>query len=472
MAVALAVTALAGTLIVLPAASSAGSSTSVASTGRLVVNGTRTVKVDRAALGGVRSLASDAESYCALLLTGRIDCWGSDVDGQLGNGRTNSSDVPVAVKKITNATSVAGATDDEDYCAVLSTGKVDCWGYGGEGELGDGTTTAYSDVPVAVTGITNAKSVISDNIGADGYCVLLRTGRVDCWGLNDWGELGNGTLMYSDVPVAVKGITDAKVVTGNDFSFSAVLLTGRIDCWGKHLSTVSSDNSEVPVAVKRITNATAVAGDGSNSYCAVLKTGKMACWGYGYDGELGNGRFYTSNPMGSRAPVAVKEITNARAVTYFSAPSSTAGGFCALLSTGKVDCWGYGADGELGNGSTTHSDVPVAVKKITDATSVADDAFLGYCAVLKTGRVDCWGYNQYGELGNGSYASPDVPVAVKKITNAKVVTGDGYESYCAVLKTARVDCWGEGMAGQLGNGRFYTSSPYGSDVPVAVLAPA
>src|ERR1700733_13740254 len=97
---------------------------------------------------------------------------------------------------------------------------------------------------------------------------------------------------------------------------------------------------------------------------------------------------------------------------------------CALLSTGKVDCWGANSNGELGNGTTTNSDIPVAVHKITDAKAIADDNDgRTFCAVLSTGDIDCWGYNGYGELGNGTTTTYTVPVTVKKITTAKAIVG-------------------------------------------------
>ena len=92
--------------------------------------------------------------------------------------------------------------------------------------------------------------------------------------------------------------------------------------------------------------------------------------------------------------------------------------------------------------------------------------------MLSTGQVDCWGYNEYGELGDGTTGQSDIPVAVKKITNAVSVLGDGFYTSCAVLSTGGADCWGFGYNGELGSGRFYTTGDEASLVPVAVLAPA
>ena len=206
-----------------------------------------------------------------MLSTEHLDCWGYGGGGQLGNGTTASSDVPVAVHKITNAAALVSYNGG--YCALLSTSHVDCWGYGGDGELGDGSFNS-SDVPVAVAGITDAKAVASGT-GSSSSCALLSTGQVKCWGYNASGQLGNGTMTHSDVPVTAMGITDAKAVGGaNDGgSFCAVLSTGHLKCWGYNgsgqLGNGTTTTFSVPVSVKNVTTATDVRGTNSG-FCAVL----------------------------------------------------------------------------------------------------------------------------------------------------------------------------------------------------------
>ena len=383
---------------------------------------------------------------CAVFSTGKVDCWGDN----LGNGTSSTSSVAVAVKNITNATAVS--TDASSYCARLSTGRVDCWGPAGF-DLGTGSN-APSKVPVAVKNITNAKTLTS-NIDSS-YCALLTTGRVDCWGNNSNGELGNGsTVANSNVPVAVKNITNATSVVSDVSGFCATLLTGGVDCWGDNTfgylgngSTVA--NSNVPVAVKNITNAKSVSSS-NQAVCALLTTGHVDCWGDNSSGALGNGTTTSSN-----VPVAVLNITSAKAVstTYGIGPDT---GFCALLTTGSVTCWGDNSSGELGNGSAVaHSDVPVAVKNITNATSIGGAKVSDYyCATLSTGRIDCWGDNSSGELGSGSFvSSSNVPLVVKGITNAKSVAFEvsNAAAACSVLTAGGVDCWGTETGGLLGNG--------------------
>ena len=191
---------------------------------------------------------------------------------------------------------------------------------------------------------------------------------------------------------------------------------------------------------------------GSDGYCALLSTGGVDCWGYNARRRVGQRDHRgPDGEDGYDTPQAVTGITNAVSVTSDAVGS----GYCALLSTGGVDCWGYNLDGELGNGTIGGPDgedgydTPQAVTGITNAVSVTSDAGDGYCAVLSTGGVDCWGYNDCGELGNGTTGGPDgrygydTPQAVTGITNAVSVTSDGVgDGNCALLSTGGVDCWG------------------------------
>ncbi|MHB8289458.1 MAG: putative Ig domain-containing protein [Acidimicrobiales bacterium] len=406
---------------------------------------------------------NNPSSYCAILATGGIDCWGKNYDGQLGDGTTTDSNVPVAVTGITEAVSIAN-DHVSSYCTVLTTGGVSCWGNNHSGQLGNGKTLTTSDVPVAVTGVTDAVSVASDGEGS--YCAVLAGGGITCWGYNGDGQGGNGTTATTGMPVVVSGITDAIRVSSDGYlSYCAVLATGAMSCWGFNgsgqLGNGTKTDSDVPVAVSGITDAVSVSGDGLDSYCAILATGHIACWGYNGVGQLGNGTTATTD-----VPVPVSGITDAVSLSSSSYDSNN--NYCAVLATGGIDCWGQNNYGQLGNGTTVNSDVPVTVSGITNAISVSSDGFENYCAVLATGGIDCWGNGVDGALGNGATVNSDVPVTVSGITNAVSVssasnTSSLYGNNCAVLATGGIDCWGQNYYGQLGNG-----TNIDSDVPVAV----
>jgi hypothetical protein len=359
------------------------------------------------------------------------------------------------VLPIANAIAVRGGAYFS--CALLRDGGVACWGpVAGDGQLGDGPFAGFG--PVRVAGITNARSF---GVGEDGACAVLANSNVDCWGVNFFGEVGNGTNTRAYPPAHVPGITNALAVSGGGDHTCALLSTGRVACWGRNYVGELGDGttsgpetcfvnnnepyacSKIPVMVSGITNATAIAAGGDHT-CALLATGKVECWGE-QDFE-----------RGSSVPVEVGGVAGVVALTtgYWQT--------CALLSNRHIACWGLGGYGGLGNGTTTGGATPVEVSGITDATEVStgDDHT---CAVLAGGSVRCWGENSFGELGDGTEAGPERcgfsttiacstrPVGVSGITHASGV-GLGIWHSCAVLSIGSVECWGvsNGAIGEVG----------------------
>ncbi|WP_394932870.1 fibronectin type III domain-containing protein, partial [uncultured Ilumatobacter sp.] len=421
------------------------------------------------------SITADAFHTCALLSTGAVNCWGFNGNGQLGNGTTTDSSVPVAVSAFTvgSATAVSITAGYFHTCALLNTGAVNCWGQNNSGELGNGTTTS-SSAPVAVSAFTDGATAVSITAGSSHTCALLNTGAVNCWGSNDDGQLGNNTTTSSLVPVAVAAFTvgsaTAVSITAGRYHTCALLNTGAVNCWGWNifgqLGNGTTTSSLVPVAVSAFTvgSATAVSiTAGDYHTCALLNTGAVNCWGQNGSGQLGNGTTTSSS-----GPVAVAAFT----VGSATAVSITAGLYhtCALLNTGAVNCWGQNSFGGLGNDTTTSSSVPVAVAAFTDvtATAVSITASLDHtCALLNTGAVNCWGRNFYGQLGNNTNTDSSAPVAVAAFTvgsaTAVSITA-GYFHTCALLNTGAVNCWGYNSDGRLGNGTTVDSS-----VPAKVM---
>jgi PKD domain len=393
-------------------------------------------------LGSAKQLVSDDEGYCALFSSGRVECWGYGETGELGDGLSGSA-TPVAVAGVGGTGTLTGVaslgSDGQGVCAVLASGAVDCWGYGGDGELGDGSF-ADSDVPVAVkgvggtgqlTGVTSLASTGSD--GEASYCAALASGEVDCWGYGLFGQLGDGTFYTSgqngsDVPVAVTGIggsgalTGVASLSGGFDAYCAVLTDGGVDCWGyagdeqlgNGLGGATNDSS-TPVAVLGVggsgtlTGASTLANDGEGSYCARLTSAGAVCWG----GEESVVPEAIEGVGGSGSLAGVAGL----AATSFDGPGS--GSYCAVLASGAADCWGFGYFGQLGDGGTADSVTPVAVDGIGGSGSLTGviqaDGNAGdgnFCAILRSGGVDCWGYGENGELGNGSDDNSDVPVAV------------------------------------------------------------
>lgn len=236
-------------------------------------------------------------------------------------------------------------------------------------------------------------------------CARLTSGAVMCWGYNEYGQLGDGTTSGSSVPVEVSGIDSAVYVEAGDYHTCAVLESGAVMCWGRNyrgqLGNGTTTDAYYPVEVSGIDNAVSVsAGDGHT--CVALENGEARCWGDNYKGKLGNG---TTSYYKESLPVEVVDITHAVTVAAGKWHS------CALLSSGKIMCWGAGGYGQLGHGTITDSSVPVFVEGIEDAVSVTAGTSQT-CAELGDGSRKCWGNNWYGQLGDGTNNRALSPVDV------------------------------------------------------------
>jgi len=408
-------------------------------------------------VGMVGQLASDGTGYCAVLASGTVNCWGSGTDGALGNNSVAVSRVPVIIN-VTTATGIA-SDGTHSYCATLTSGSVDCWGLNTDGELGNGSVAADSLLPVTVSNVTGAIAIASD--GNHSYCALTASGGVDCWGLGISGELGDNALVSSDVAVAVSGLAGAtSLASEGNGSYCALLADGTVDCWGDNGSGDLGDNSTtdspVPVAVSGLGSVVSLVSDGGHSYCAAQALGTVECWGNGTSGELGDGANSTSH-----VPVSVTGITSATSVA-----SNGNNSYCALLAGGSVECWGLGTIGQLGDGATASSNIPVTVTGVGNAETMAGDDANSYCVTLATESVQCWGAGTMGQLGNGSALDSDVPVTVTPMAPAVAIVGEGSGTFCAPLASNAVNCWGSNGSGALGSGSVAGQS----DVPMTVSA--
>lgn len=348
------------------------------------------------------TLATGTSHTCAIVESGTVKCWGENLAGALGNDTIENSSSPVTVTGISTATAVTAGNGWS--CALLQGGSIDCWGANSFGKLGNGLQ-ADSWKPVKVSGISDAVRVFA---GQFHTCAVLGGGEIKCWGENMQGALGDGTTNDSSTPVTVSGISNAVAVSascGNTDETCAVLADGTVKCWGDNtygqLGDGTTNNSLVPVSVVGVTDAVGISVGGSTA-CALLAHGRIECWGSNGN-ELGNG---TTTIAGFSAPSPVSGVTSAIDVSASSAS-------CALLAGGTVRCWGNNAYGRLGNGTTLDSNVPIEVPGITHANAIATHGGRHACAAMADGQVLCWGDNGYGELGDGSTTASWVPVAVK-----------------------------------------------------------
>jgi trimeric autotransporter adhesin len=338
-------------------------------------------------------------------------------------------------------------------CVVTSVGGVDCWGQDGEGELGDGMTGGENDAttPVAVTGLSSGVAAVS--AGWDDSCALTTNGSVECWGDNTEGQLGDGTTADSATPVQVSGLTSGLTAIASGVSFSCALTSaGGVECWGSNadgqLGDGTTTDSTTPVAVSGLSSGVIAIAAGEAQTCALTSVGGVECWGYNNDGQLGDGT--TAN---SSTPGQVGELSSG--VTAITTGWEHT---CALTSAEGVECWGDNEVDQLGDGTTTDSATPVAVTGLSSgvATIAAGEAHT--CAVTSAGGVECWGYNSWGQLGDGTNADSPTPVDVSGLGSGISALAAGALHTCALTTAGGVECWGYDVDGELGNATTATSS--------------
>lgn len=352
------------------------------------------------------SISTGMFTNCALTEAGGVKCWGYNYDGELGNGTSNDSLIPVDVSGLTSG--VVGISNGHKHtCALTSLGGVKCWGFNVDGELGDGTTTSRR-TPVDVSGLTSGVAGIS----ANGYhtCAVMNNGAVKCWGYNAFGELGNGTTNSSSTPVSVSSLSSGvSVVKAGEYHTCALMSAGGVKCWGQNYSGQLGDatfiSKLIPVDVSGLTSGVAALSTGGLHTCALTTGGGLKCWGDNTYGQLGNGATLPAPP--SSTPVSVSGLTSG--VKVISGGSRHT---CALTTGDAAKCWGNNQYGQLGNGTTGLSSFPVNVSGLTSGVNVIRAGYWDSCALMLSGGLKCWGDNQYGELGDGTYNNALIPVTV------------------------------------------------------------
>ena len=412
----------------------------------------RATPVDVSGLtSGVIAVAAGYYHTCALTSGGGVKCWGYDNYGQLGDGATTQRPAPVDVTGLTSGV-VAVAAGYYHTCALTSSGGVKCWGYNSYGQLGDGTTTTRS-LSGDVTGLTSGVAGLT--AGYYHTCAVTPEGGVKCWGRNSSGQLGDGTTTQRTMPVDVIGLAHAVSAVAAGSDHTCVLATdGGVQCWGSdaygQLGVGGNSRLLTAADVLALTGGMSALAAGYSHNCVVAVGGGVKCWGANGNGQLGDGTTTTR-----ATPAGVSGL--AGGVSKLALGNSHS---CALTSGGGAKCWGYNSYGQLGDGTTTQRTTPVDVTGLTSGVVAVAAGYYHTCALTSGGGVKCWGYNSYGQLGDGTTTQRSTPVDVSGLTSGVVALTAGYYHTCAVTSAGGVKCWGYNSNGQLGDGTTtYRSTP-------------
>ena len=446
------------------------------------------------------TLAAGEEHTCAILADGSIQCWGGNLNGQLGHGAPSISPqiTPVSVIGLADK-AIDLAAGSWHTCALLANGQVQCWGANNTGQLGNGSlddraTPVTVQLPGPATWIT---------AGCNHTCALLEDGRMYCWGWNAWGQLGVSGVMQSTTPKQVTAVSGSGVTIEAGCNHTCAVYhdaqgESRLSCWGQR------NFMQMP-AEQEMTVSFLLMRAGMGHTCILTADHGMLCWGYNRYGQLGDG---TTRSRHELAPVS--------GMTQDVFYMSTAGGAnhtCAVLDNGEAYCWGSNMWGQIGNGSLVLGAVPRRVNDLLPAHSVSSGQ--GYtcavptdgslwcwgkrfhtsfihdvasptrlsspesgavavvtgvehaCVLMQDGSVRCWGSNDYGQLGDGSTDLSTTPVVVQNLGGQAQAVRVGDDFSCALLTNGSVRCWGRNNHGQLGVG-----STDDSRLPATVILPA
>ena len=351
---------------------------------------------------------------------GQAWAWGKNDSGQVGDGTTTDRTIPVQISGLGDTVDVSGGYLHS--LALKANGTVWAWGNNDRGQLGDGTTTSHNN-PVQVSDLSN---IVDVDAGGRHSLALKADGTVWAWGFNYTGQLGDGTTTNRKTPVQVSGLSNIVDVEDGAYYSLALKADGTVWAWGSNFDGELGDGTttdrHTPVQVSGLTGVKTVVGGDAHTV-AVKGDGTVWAWG------LNNAGAVDESLSSGRftTPVQVGGLSN---VVDVSAGYSHS---VAVKSDGTVWAWGYDAYGQLGNGTTApNSDAPVQVSRLTEVETVAaaGDHTL---AVEGDGTVWAWGANWDGALGDGTTTDRSTPVQVSVLKNATDVEA-GFDFSMAVAE--------------------------------------
>ena len=380
------------------------------------------------------AIAAGAEHACGIS-DGTLWCWGRDDEGQAAQGQGNLY-APVQVGTETDWDAVAAGSFHS--CGRRRDGSIFCWGSNAYGQLGVGMAFPGTMTPTLVAGLGPSGPPETRHV----HTCALQTGDGSawCWGLNAYGEIGDGTVGLTPVPARVMGDT-AWTAIDVGMHHTCGLRAGELACWGvgEHGTLAIGDDSatarRLPVEVEAPATWASISIGGFFT-CALTGDGHLWCAGLDASGQLGAGL------GGDRhAPVSVGGGP-------WNAVSTGGSHSCARTASGEQACWGYNATGQLGDGTLISRQRPTSI--VTTGAGVATAGVLHTCEIRPDGTLWCWGHNGYGQLGQGDFLERTGKVQVQPGTTWFAVAVAHHT--CAIRSDQTLWCWGRNANYTLGDG--------------------
>ena len=381
------------------------------------------------------SIASGMYEVCGII-GHQTYCWGHNQYGQLGNGTTTASSVPTKVSRLPGG--LDGKQDklvaagDSFTCIVTTDNQIYCMGTNGNGQLGNGTTTQQNvATPVTMPASMGGKN-ITGLVALRSAACALASGDVYCWGSSGAGDLGIGAVgdQYTPVLVNTIGASHSNPVTalsGTPYEpYACAIASSKVYCWGLNnrgeVGDGTTTNRNSPVAVSTSSGigsrqAVGIASSGTLAYgssslesantFAIMSDGSLWAWGDNQYGQMGQGTASTSPQL---MPIQVLGLLAGKNIVQITTGMTTP---CALTNTNSLYCWGQNNDGQVGDGTTTDRFTPTAVVMQTPGMAGATISLIiggGYrnCAIANA-RSYCWGNNDAGQVGDGTLINRTVP---------------------------------------------------------------
>ena len=441
----------------------------------------------------VGDLEASTKSAALSAATAQISSTGR-VEITNGSGTVLKTYTAVVKKSVTwpadiDATRTVSGTNRT--CAILSN-NVWCWGKNNMGQLGDGTTSD-SNIPVKVRSIDDMKyGKIIDIFTAQHHsCVLTQLGsnkKVYCWGSNENGQLGNGSSgvgNYSSVPVEVGGTLAGKDVTsiGGTGDVSCAIVSGKIYCWGRNnMGQLGFGNPgnpgfrATPVQINSgghnrlpsnyFATKLATGGSRSQTMCTITTEKRAYCWGLARFGQMGIGPISGNHYSYATRVKDLENVTDISQDGYTWASDHAYVSHTCAIASGRVYCWGgagRGQSGPLGHGAFGAHFQPVQVNGLPGVPLRIEVGIAHSCALVNdhgNKNVYCWGDNKLGQLGTNSN-TPQFSTSPKTVhvgigglppTESVVDIAAGANRGCAIMTNKRSYCWGLNENGQIGDG--------------------